>query len=116
MNLLKPVCVFLCLVFATAAFAQGGASGSSDVTTAKEQKSIERKANRKLSLDVRRALAKSNGVEVSGITVLARSGDVTLTGSVPEAPQIDKASEVAKGVPGVTTVINKLTIGSPYGQ
>lgn len=84
--------------------------------TAKEQKSIEKKANRKLSLDVRRALAKSNGIEVSGITVLARSGDVTLTGSVPEGPQIDKAAEVAKTVPGVKTVINKLTIGAPYGQ
>ena len=79
-------------------------------------KSIERQANRKLSLDVRRALAKTNGVEVSGITVLARSGDVTLTGSVPEAPQIEKATEVTKAVPGVRTVINKLTIGAPYGQ
>jgi hyperosmotically inducible protein len=47
---------------------------------------------------------------VSSISVRARGGAVTLTGSVPEQGQIDAAGDVAKGVAGVTSVSNKLTV------
>ncbi len=40
---------------------------------------------------------------------------MTLQGSVPEQPQVDKATEVAQGVAGVTSVKNALTI-RPVGQ
>ncbi|HEV7822925.1 MAG TPA: BON domain-containing protein, partial [Burkholderiales bacterium] len=42
-------------------------------------------------------------------------GAVVLTGTVPDGAQIPKAEEVAKGVAGVTSVSNKLTLGQPNG-
>jgi len=38
---------------------------------------------------------------------------VTLSGSVPESGMIQQAADVAKGVPGVTSVSNKLTLNFP---
>ncbi|MEX3968774.1 BON domain-containing protein, partial [Paraburkholderia sp. EG286B] len=47
--------------------------------------------------------------------VIAKGGAVTLDGTVVDASQIDKVSEIAKGVPGVTSVTNKLTVKKPFG-
>jgi hyperosmotically inducible periplasmic protein len=68
-----------------------------------------RQANRALSQKVIRALSKS-GVKTSGINVIAKGGAVALAGSVTDPAQIDKAGEVAKGVQGVTSVKNALTV------
>ena len=68
-----------------------------------------RQANRALSKKVLHALSKG-GVKTSGINVIAKGGAVALVGSVTDSTQIDKAGEVAKGVPGVTSVKNSLTI------
>jgi len=46
--------------------------------------------------------------------VRARGGAVTLTGSVPDQSQVDKAGDVAKTVDGVTSVANKLTVVIPH--
>jgi len=68
-----------------------------------------RQANRALSKKVLHALSKG-GVNASRINVLAKGGAVVLAGSVTDPTQSDKASEVAKGVPGVTSVKNALTL------
>jgi hyperosmotically inducible periplasmic protein len=68
-----------------------------------------RQANRALSKKVLHALSKG-GVKTSGINVIAKGGAVALAGSVVDPAQIDKAGEVAKGVPGVTSVKNSLTL------
>ena len=60
--------------------------------------------------DVRKAFAKAPNFNVSNVFVKARGGAVTLSGSVPDGPQIHQAAEVAKGVPGVTSVSNHLTL------
>ncbi|MDE1182559.1 BON domain-containing protein [Paraburkholderia sp.] len=75
-------------------------------TSAKATKS----ANRALAKNVRRALSKTKGLSVSNIVVRARSGAVTLEGSVPEQAQADLATTAAQGVSGVTSVKNALTI------
>jgi hyperosmotically inducible protein len=62
------------------------------------QKAI-RKMDHKLSLDVRRALSKTKGMVVKNIFVCARSGSITLSGSVPDAALISKAAEVVAGGP-----------------
>jgi hyperosmotically inducible periplasmic protein len=67
-----------------------------------------RQANRALSKKVLHALSKG-GVNTSRINVIAKGGAVALAGSVTDASQIDKATEVAKGVAGVTSVKNSLT-------
>ncbi|HZZ02747.1 BON domain-containing protein [Paraburkholderia sp.] len=69
-----------------------------------------RKADRKLSADVRHALGKTRGIDVTNIFVRARSGAITLTGSVPDSAQISKAEEVARGVAGVTSVTSKISM------
>lgn len=74
-----------------------------------------KKADSALGRKVRNALSKTKGLSVANITVRARSGAVTLAGTVPEQPQIDLATQTAQGVAGVTSVKNALSI-RPVGQ
>ncbi|WP_168788752.1 BON domain-containing protein [Paraburkholderia aromaticivorans] len=67
-------------------------------------------ADRKLARDVRKALSNAPNFNVSNVFVKARGGMVTLSGSVPDGLQIQQAAEVAKGVSGVTSVSNHLTL------
>jgi osmotically-inducible protein OsmY len=67
-------------------------------------------ANRALQRQVRSALVKDRGISMSNVTIRARDGAVTLQGSVPVQAQSDRATEVAKGVPGVVSVRNALSI------
>jgi hyperosmotically inducible periplasmic protein len=71
-------------------------------------------ANRQLAKDVRRALkdARNKGLRFRNITVRADNGVVSLTGSVPEAGQIDLAISTAKAVPGVRSVNSRLAVRS----
>ncbi len=73
-----------------------------------------KKADRKLGLEVRKALVTAQGIDVSNIYVQARSGIVVLSGSVPDGSQLPKAEEAAKTVAGVTSVANRLSL-SPEG-
>jgi hyperosmotically inducible protein len=82
------------------------ASGSMAAPSAKSTKA----ADRALQRSVRKTLSKTKGLSVTNITVRARSGAVTLEGSVPEQPQVDLATQAAQGVAGVTSVKNALTI------
>jgi hyperosmotically inducible protein len=99
----------LALVVACNVYAQAnntiasGAKGSSG-TSAKATK----EADKQLARNVRAALAKVRGIDVSGVAVHASGGAVILRGSVPDVSQIDKAGNVVTGVPGVTSVTNKL--------
>lgn len=97
-------------------YAQSGDEGTvpNASVPAQSDKSI-RTANRKLAKDVSHALARTKGLNTPNVTVRARSGAVTLEGAVPDAAQIDVAGQVAKGVSGVTSVKNSLTI-RPVGQ
>lgn len=67
-------------------------------------------ADKTLARDVRKALSKAPNFNVSNVFVKARGGVVTLSGSVPDGHQIQQATEVAMGVPGVTSVSNHLTL------
>jgi osmotically-inducible protein OsmY len=98
--------VVACNVYAQASDATATGTTAAPAASAKAGK----KANSQLGRKVRAALAKAQGIDVSSISVRARGGAVTLTGSVPEQGQIDAAGDVAKGVAGVTSVSNKLTV------
>jgi hyperosmotically inducible periplasmic protein len=67
-------------------------------------------ADKKLARDVRKALSNASNFNVSNVFVKAREGVVTLTGSVSDGLQIQQATEVTMGVPGVTSVSNHLTM------
>ncbi|WP_322014775.1 BON domain-containing protein [Paraburkholderia sp. J12] len=104
--------------YAQDASAPAAATAASGPTTAAKQQYNESKAqyksakaaNRALGRKVRAALAKDKDISVANITVRAKDGAVILQGTVPEQTQIDRATEVAKGVAGVTSVKNALTI------
>jgi hyperosmotically inducible periplasmic protein len=67
-------------------------------------------ANRALQRQVRSALVRDRNISMSNVTVRARDDAVTLQGSVPLQDQSDRATQVAKGVPGVVSVRNALSI------
>jgi hyperosmotically inducible periplasmic protein len=91
----------------------GPASGSP--TSDKQQSKAAKAANRALSRKVRATLAKDKNLDITDVTVRARDGAVTLQGTVPDQSQTDRAAEVAKGVEGVTSVKNALTVRAPGG-
>jgi osmotically-inducible protein OsmY len=78
-------------------------------------KSDVRKAHRALSKKVLHALSNA-GVDTAGVSVLIKGSAITLAGHVPEASQVDKAVAAAKGVSGVSSVKNALTIKEEGGH
>lgn len=92
------------------AYAQASDVDMTNQPSAKQTAKAAKSADRALAKKVRTTLSKSKDISVSNITVRAKSGAVTLQGSVPEQTQIDKATQIAQNVAGVTSVKNALTI------
>src|SRR5262245_32439327 len=61
---------------------------------------------------VKAALLAEKGVDGMKINVDTRDGNVTLSGDVPEQSQIERATQVARGIDGVKAVDNKLRVGA----
>jgi hyperosmotically inducible periplasmic protein len=59
---------------------------------------------------VRHALSKTRGLDSTGITIVARVGKVTLTGSVLDALQIDMAGKSSASTAGVKSVDNRVSL------
>jgi hyperosmotically inducible periplasmic protein len=101
------------LLVSSFAHAQTTPSAGDDAASsamAPASKKQMRADNHALSKAVRRALAKTKGLETSGITVLSRGGAVTLDGTVPDNNQIPLAGTAASSTHGVTSVDNRLTM------
>ncbi|WP_250517357.1 BON domain-containing protein [Caballeronia sp. INDeC2] len=112
-NALRFAAVASAIAFSVNAWPQSSDAASTQSATpsasAGSSKSSARKANRALGKKVSQALRKG-GVEMNGINVIAKNGVITLAGHAADAEQIDKAASIAKGVSGVTSVKNVLTI------
>jgi hyperosmotically inducible periplasmic protein len=99
------------------AYAQdGGASASvapptSPAASAAPGKKAMKAADRQLARAVRKTLEHKKGLDATRIAIVARNGNVTLTGSVPQGQQVDLATQSAKAVPGVTAVVTRLEVG-----
>jgi hyperosmotically inducible protein len=63
-----------------------------------------------ITTKVKAALLGDSGVKSGDIGVVTRNGEVQLSGFVDNQSQIDRATEVAKGVEGVKNVINELAV------
>ncbi|SEK57656.1 BON domain-containing protein [Nitrosovibrio tenuis] len=63
-----------------------------------------------ITTKVKAALLADPGVKSSDIAVVTRDGEVQLSGFVDSQSQIDRATEVAKGVEGVKSVINEMSV------
>ncbi|MEJ0003633.1 MAG: BON domain-containing protein [Pararobbsia sp.] len=107
-NFLKAIGGVAAVVFALNVYAQASDTAPAAAPAATSSKA----ANRALVKSVRRALAKTKGLEPTRIYTKAVNGVVTLTGSVPEQSQVDMAGKAAASVDGVTSVSNKLTVRS----
>jgi hyperosmotically inducible periplasmic protein len=68
-----------------------------------------RKANHKLEHNVRVAISRAK-IPDADIRIVARSGKVTLDGTVPDESMVQPAGEAAGKVSGVTSVQNLLTM------
>ena len=60
--------------------------------------------------NVRRRLASDPIVKGGGLQVDVKAGAVTLRGTVEEQKQKEKATKLAKKVPGVKSVVNELNV------
>jgi hyperosmotically inducible periplasmic protein len=101
---------------APGAYAQSNAASvatpdsSSAVASVPNRKAVKA-ADRKLARAVRYAIEHVKGLDATRIAIVARNGNVTLTGSVPEGSQVDIAVQQAKSVAGGSPVVNRLTVG-----
>ncbi|MCX4152944.1 MULTISPECIES: BON domain-containing protein [Paraburkholderia] len=98
-----------------AASSPSSAQGASTTAGSGAVATTGRKADRALRRKVYAAIGKYKEINAGDISVIAKDGAVTLNGTVTEATQISKVEAIARGVPGVTSVTNKLTVKKPFG-
>lgn len=98
-----------------AASTPSSAQGASTTAGSNAAALTGRKADRALRRKVYAAIGKYKEINAGDISVIAKDGAVTLNGTVTEAAQIGRAEAIAQGVPGVTSVTNKLTVKKPFG-
>lgn len=111
-NLRCGLCAFFLLTAAGMAHAQSASApmDASMAPPATQAAPSAAKSDRALARAVRHALSRAQGFNVSGVFVRARSGAVTLSGTVRTGDQIRQAEDVTRSVQGVTSVTNKLTL------
>ena len=97
------------------ASAASGAPGATGMEASAAAPANTRKANRALRRQVYAAIGKHKEIDAGNIGITAKGGAVTLNGTVTDASQVNLVAEIAKGVPGVTSVTNKLTVQKPLG-
>lgn len=99
-----------CLSFSLSSYAQSSDTPPNAGMSPQANSSKATPNDRALAKAVRRALAKGQGVDVSNVFVRARGGAVTLSGTVGDNGQVNQAGEIARTVPGVTSVSNRLSL------
>ncbi|RKP54559.1 BON domain-containing protein [Pararobbsia silviterrae] len=90
--------------------AQASDTNAAPQASAAAAPSSSRAANHALARRVRKALYSTKGLAAHDITVVARNGVVTLTGTVPEQSQVDLAGSTAQHVAGVQSVTNHVQL------
>jgi hyperosmotically inducible periplasmic protein len=107
------VCVLMATALTMMSISAVAGNGNAEVNPVVASATNIKQANRALQRSVRRALSRARGLNSTDIHVGARDGVITLQGSVPEARQIELATVVTRGVEGVLSVNNRLTVRQP---
>ncbi|MFC0398718.1 BON domain-containing protein [Paraburkholderia rhizosphaerae] len=94
-----------------AKMASGGAAASAPGVASRKS---AKQADRALRKKVYAAIAKYKAIDAGDISISAKSGVVTLYGTVKDASQVNQVAEIARNVPGVTSVVNKLAVTRPF--
>ncbi|WP_322034125.1 BON domain-containing protein [Paraburkholderia sp. J76] len=114
----------LCFVLAAqAAFAQSGSQGASAVPPPNQLPPHNLAAGNPgyggeasdtlITAHAKAALMATDGVTSGDVHVTTQRGAVTLTGTVPDEAQRDKAENVVHDLDGVVSVTNNLKVGKP---
>ena len=83
----------------------GGAPASTPaVASGPSSANSARQANRALQKQIYAAFAKHKEIDAGGISVKAKDGAVMINGSVTDPAQIAQVTDIARNVPGVTSV------------
>ena len=113
---IAAVTLAICATYAQAQTPGGmpndASAQSQPITTAQSRD----RPDSQLVRDVRRAFTRTTGLNSASIHVQARHGVVTLTGSVPQRSQIQRAGSAARSVRGVRSVSNRLTVRTRRGS
>lgn len=81
-------------------------------TAADERTVREATGDAAVTAKVKAALLAEKNVDGLKINVDTRDGNVTLSGNVPEQAQVERATQVARGIEGVKNVDNQLRVGA----
>lgn len=73
-----------------------------------------RAANRALRRQVYAAIVKHQEINAGNISIVASNGAVTLNGTVSDPAQIDTVTNIARAVPGVVSVVTRLTVKKSF--
>jgi hyperosmotically inducible periplasmic protein len=111
-NLIAVSIVAAAIAGVAPAYAQTDPAAASATTTPATRKVI-RKQNHQLEIKVRHALTATKHLDSSSVVILARGGEITLLGEVPDASQIPIAGSAASKVAGVTGVTNNVRVSEP---
>ncbi len=103
--------LFLCLLFASSAFA-GQASGTGVDPKPKAKSKVDCSApdDAKITEDVRAKFAKSASLRDFTINVETKQGEVSIKGTVKTGLQKGSATRMAKAVACVKKVVNQITV------
>ncbi|WP_241021254.1 BON domain-containing protein [Burkholderia sp. Ac-20344] len=88
------------------------ASQSSSAAGTRVTKKAQRKADRQLVKRVSQAIARARGLDSTSMSVSAKNGVVTLSGTIADNVQAGIAVDAAQSVSGVLAVKNQLRIGT----
>ena len=98
------LCIAICAALAAVdAYVQQAATPAS---SAKAQ----RRADRGLAHDACKALVHESGLDLDDVRIVSWNGTIGLAGSVPDENQLENASTVAAGVPGLKAVRSYLAV------
>lgn len=112
-RILGAMTVVVMAICANSAHAQtpgGTPSEASAQNPSVTTRAPQNRSDSTLVRDVRRAFTRTTGLNSANIHVQARHGVVTLTGTVPQRSQIQRAGNAARSVRGVRSVSNRLTV------
>ena len=102
--------LFLCLLFATTAFAGQASTAAPTKSKAKAKVDCTTVDDAKITADVKARFAKSASLKDFTVNVATREGEVTITGAVKTGLQKGSATRMAKAVACVKKVVNQLTV------
>ena len=105
MHKLHLILAFLAAFTVSGCISTGGSSEGSDTSNAS---SAPQMSDSELTAAVSAAFKQDS--QLSGVSVAANDGVVTLSGEAPNQAAKDRAGDIAKAVQGVSSVSNNLTV------